>query len=180
MQIVFILKQYPMRHSNKSNFKYAIAVFLIIGTATVLTSCKRAAEKTSEKIIEKSIGDNAIVDIDDEKITIETDEGTFTTDATVDSWPKELPGDVPEFKEGKVISVTTQEMNNAKNWVVIFEDVPQTALQKYKEELESEGFEIKYTTTAGTGGHLAGEKGKLTVMVMVGDGNATVTVGSKQ
>jgi len=169
-----------MGHSNKFNFKCAIAVLLIIGTAIVLTSCKRTAEKTSEKIIEKSIGDDAKVDIDDEKVTIETDEGTFTTDATVHSWPKEVPGDVPEFKGGKVISVTTHEMDDTKNWVVILEDVPQTALQKYKEELETEGFKINYTTTAGTGGHLAAEKGKLAVVVMVGEGNATVTVGSNQ
>jgi hypothetical protein len=169
-----------MRHSNKFNFKCSIAVFLIIGTATVLTSCKRAAEKTSEKIIEKSIGDDAKVDIDDEKVTIETDEGTFATDATVHSWPKELPGDIPEFKYGKVISVTTQEMDDNKNWVVILEDVQQSALQKYKEELETEGFKIQYTTIAGTMGHLAGKKGKLTVIVMVGDYNATVTVGSGQ
>ncbi len=155
-------------------------VLLVFAATTIFNSCKRAAEKNSEKIIEKSIGDDAKVDIDDEKVVIKTDEGTFTTDATVYSWPKEVPGDVPEFKDGKVISVTTQEMNDAKNWVIIFEDVPQTALKKYKEELETEGFKINYTTMVGNGGHLAAEKGKLAVVVMVGDGNATVTLGSNQ
>jgi len=166
-----------MRKYNLIAVKQIGVMLLVFGFTTVFNSCKRAAEKTSEKIIEKSIGDEAKVDIDDEKVVIETDEGTFTTDATIHSWPKELPDDVPEFKEGKVISVTTHEMDDNKNWVVIFEDVPPTALEKYKEELKTEDFKINYTTTAGTGGHLTAEKGKLTVVVMVGEGNATVTVG---
>ena len=167
-----------MRKSNIISVKQLCMVLLAFAITVVFHSCKRAAENTSEKIIEKTIGNEAKVDINDEKLVIETDEGTFTTDATIHSWPKELPNDVPEFKEGKVISVTTHEMDDNKNWVVIFEDVPKTALQKYKEELETEGFKINYTTTAGSGGHLAAEKGKLKVVVMVGEGNATVTVGS--
>ncbi|MBT8185272.1 MAG: hypothetical protein KJN76_10555 [Eudoraea sp.] len=153
---------------------------LILGGITATNSCKRAAEKTSEKIIEKSIGNDANVDIDDEKVVIETDEGTFTTDAKSRSWPKGVPSTIPEFKKGKIISVTTQEMDKATNWMVIFEDVPQAALQEYKEELAENGFKINYMTTAGTGGHLAAEKDKYTVVVMAGDGNATVTVGTDQ
>ena len=71
-------------------------------------------------------------------------------------------------------------MEGDKNRVLIFEEVPQTALKQYKEQLESKGFEIKYTATAGTGGHPTCEKGKLTVMVMVGDGSVTLTIGSQQ
>ncbi|MFX0557039.1 hypothetical protein ACOCEA_09575 [Maribacter sp. CXY002] len=174
------LKQSIMTHSNTFKFKYRLTLFLVMGITTVLFSCKRAAEKTGEKILEKSMGDDAKVAIEDEKIVIETDEGTFTTDATVHSWPKEISSEVPEFTYGKITAVTTQEMEGDKNWVLIFEEVPQTALEQYKEQLENEGFEIKYTATAGTGGHLTCEKGKLTVMAMVGDGSATLTIGSQQ
>lgn len=167
-----------MRHPNKFNFIYFMVLLFAIGATTVFESCKRAAEKTSEKIIEKSIGEDAKVDIDDEKVVIETEEGTFTTDASVNVWPNEIPGEVPEFKKGKVMSVTTQEIDGSKNWVVMFEEVSGTALQEYKEQLENLGFKINYTTTAGTGGHLAAEKDKLAVMLMVGEGNATVTVGT--
>ena len=50
---------------------------------TAMNGCKKAAEKTNEKLIEESIGGDAKVDIDDQKVVIETDEGTFTTDANV-------------------------------------------------------------------------------------------------
>lgn len=174
------LKQEQMKHAKLISFKQAILALLTIAVMGVCNSCKKASEKTTEKIIEKSMGNDAEVDIDDEKVVIKTDEGTFTSDATVKSWPKEIPDDVPEFKEGTVVSFTTQEMDEANNWIVIFEDVPQTALQEYKDILKSKGFNINYTTMAQSGGHLAAEKDKLVVVVMVGDGNASVSVGLKK
>lgn len=169
-----------MKHFYPINLTRVMALFAAISLVTVFTSCKRAAEKTSEKLIEKSIGDDAKVDIDGEKVVIQTDEGTFTTDASIHSWPKEVPEDVPEFDEGKVAGVSTQEMDDTKNWVIIFEDVSEDALEKYKEALKGNGFKINYTTMAGTGGHLAAEKDQLKVMVMAGEGNASVTINSPE
>ena len=166
-----------MKKCNNLYFNFVMMLVCLISLSIVFQSCKRTSEKTSEKIIEKSLGNDAEVDIDDEKVVIKTDEGTFTTDATMNSWPKEAPSEVPEFKYGDVIGVTTQEVDEANNWVVIFENVPANALQEYKETLESEGFKINFTTTAGTGGQLMAEKGKLAVMVMAGEGSATVTIG---
>ncbi|MBT8178293.1 MAG: hypothetical protein KJN96_02590 [Eudoraea sp.] len=171
-----------MKYSKKLNFKYGVLLAVFLGLAIVFESCtcERTAEKTSEKMIEKSLGEDAEVDIDDEKVTIKTEEGTFTADATINSWPDEIPGDVPEFKDGKIMSVSTQEMDDSKNWVVIYEDVSQNALKNYQEELEKAGFKISYTTIVASGGHLAAEKGALAVMLMAGDGNATVTIGTNQ
>ena len=90
-----------MKHFNLINLSRVMALFVAISLVAVTTSCKRAAEKTQEKIIEKAIGDKAKVNLDDEKIVIETEEGTFTADATTQSWPKEIPNEVPEFKNGK-------------------------------------------------------------------------------
>ncbi|WP_299164444.1 hypothetical protein [uncultured Eudoraea sp.] len=167
-----------MKCSNLSHLKSVMLLILSFALLAIFYSCKRAAEKTSEKAIEKSIGDDAEVDIEEDKLTIKTDEGTFTTDATIHSWPKEIPADIPEFIEGKVVSVTTHEIDEANNWVVIFEDVPKEALEKYKEDLKDHDFKINYTTMAGSGGHLTAEKGKLAVVVMVAEGTATVTIGT--
>ena len=177
-----MLKFYPMSYYKKSKFRYVTMLIVFLSAAMVFESCtcKRTAEKTSEKIIEKSMGEDAQVDIDDEKVTIKTEEGTFTADATINSWPDEIPADVPEFKDGKILSVSTQAVDDSKNWVVIYEDVSQNALKNYQEALEDKGFKISYTTIVASGGHLAAEKGELTVMLMAGEGNATVTVGTNQ
>ena len=167
-----------MKYYNLFNVKPILLFFLCFALLTISYSCRRAAEKTSDKVIEESIGNEAKVDIEDEKVTIKTEEGTFTTNTSVSSWPGEIPDDVPEFKNGKVISVTAQETDGDNNWVVIFEEVPEGALEKYKEELENTGFKINYTTMTGSGGYLAALKNKLSVVVMTGEGNATVTIGT--
>lgn len=166
-----------MKHFNPISLTRVMAILITISLVTVSTSCKRAAEKTQEKIIEKAIGDKAKVDLDDEKIVIETEEGTFTADATIQSWPKEIPNEVPEFKNGKIVMVNTQNMEEGKNWVIIFEDVSPNEPAKYKKALESNGFKINFTTTAGTGTHFAAEKDNITVMLMGDEGGASITVG---
>ncbi len=169
-----------MKHFNSIHLKRLMALFFAISLVAVTTSCKRAAEKTQEKIIEKAIGDKAKVDLDDEKIVIETEEGTFTADATIQSWPKEIPNEVPEFKNGKIVMVNTQNMKEGKNWVIIFEDVSPNAAAKYKESLESNGFKINFTTTAGTGTHFAAEKDNITVILMGDEGGASISVGIQE
>ena len=161
-----------MKKLNAIHVKRLLFVILSIFMMTTFYSCKKASEKASEKMIEKSIGDDATVDIDDEKVTIETEEGKFTTDAKAKDWPKEIPKDIPEFKDGKVTAVTNQDVNGSNNWVIIFGDVTDNALE--------EGFTIVFTTTAETGGHMAAEKDNYNVMVMAAEGDATVTVGVKK
>ena len=169
-----------MKKLNTIHTKRVFLLLLSLFVMTAFYSCKKSTEKASEKMIEKSIGDDATVDIDDEKITIETDEGKFSTDAKAKEWPKEIPNDVPKFTKGKVTAVTSQEMGASNNWVIIFGDISENAIEDYKTTLKSEGFTIVFSTTAGTGGHMAAEKGNYNVVVMAADGDATVTVGVKK
>ena len=139
-------------------------------------SCKKTSEKASEQVIEKSIGDDADVNIDKDKVTIKTDEGTFTTDVSDKIWPNDIPTDLPEFKHGTIQSISTQQMDEGSGWMLIFEKVPETALKVYQTELENKGFKIMSTTTYGDSGQLSAEKEKLSLFVMTGGGNATVTI----
>ncbi len=156
--------------------KPLITLFAFLTIFGLNHSCKKAAEKTQEKLIEQSIGDNAEVDIDDEKVVIKTEEGTFTTDATQHDWPSEIPDDIPEFTEGKIVMVNIQEMTDGNNWVVIFEEVSQEAFEDYKKQLEDENFNINFTTKAGRGIHFAAEKDNLVVMLMGDDKGATLSI----
>lgn len=150
-----------------------IAIPMIFG---LNPSCKRAAEKTQEKLIEQSIGDNADVDIDDEKVVIKTDEGTFTTDASQHNWPSEIPDDIPEFTKGNIVMINTQEMPDGNNWVVMFENVPEGSFKAYKKQLENVNFNINFTTEAGSGYHFAAEKDNFIVMLMGDEKGASITI----
>jgi len=162
------------------NFK---AVTLLILTFTLfifINSCKKTSEKATEKMIERSIGNDANVDIEDEKVTIKTDEGTFTTDANANSWPDNISNDIPEFKYGEIISITTQEMEEGNGWMIIFENIPKTTLSDYQTELKNKGFKIANMTTYGTGGMLNAQKDNLIVTIISGDGNATLSISDKK
>jgi len=153
-----------------------VSLLLCIPLIFMSISCKKASEKTSEQIIEKSIGNDADVDIDKDKITIKTDEGTFTTDVSDKIWPNDIPTDLPEFKYGTIQSISTQQMDQGSGWILIFEKVPETALKAYQTELKNKGFKIMSTTTYGDSGQLTAEKEELSLFIMTGGGNATVTI----
>ncbi len=147
---------------------------------TLLSSCKKSAEKAHEKIMETAIGNNANVDMDDEKIVIKTDEGTFTSDATANSWPDAIPNDVPEFKDGKIVNVSTQVVKEGKNWTLLFEEVDDKALNEYEAKLKENGFKVSSITMGGANAHVTGEKGDLFVVIMGGDGMASLSVGTNK
>ena len=156
---------------------YFAITLVLLALMTMFCSCKKSAEKAQEKIMETAIGENTDVDLDDEKIVIKTDEGTFTSDATIKSWPNEIPNDVPEFKDGKVVNVSTQSMDESKNWTVLFEDVPNNALDTYEAALKKNGFKVSTISIGDTKGQITAEKDKLFVVVMGGEGMASLSVG---
>jgi len=169
-----------MKNFNLNIFKQVFILLLAIIVMFVFDSCKKASEKTGEKIIETAIGNNADVDVDDEKIVIKTDEGTFTSDASANSWPDAIPNEVPEFKEGKIVNVSTQFVDNNKNWTLLYEDIPDKALNNYEAKLRKNGFKVSSITMGGTNAHVTGEKGDLIVIVMGGDGMASLSVGTNK
>ncbi len=154
-----------------------VLTLAVLAIMTMFCSCKKSAEKTSEKMIETAIGDNANVDIDDQKLVIETEEGTFTSDASVKSWPSEIPAEVPEFKFGKMANLATQNVKESTNWTFVFEEVPANALNDYKAILEDKGFKVSSVSVPGAGGQVTGEKDNIIVAVMAGEDMATVSVG---
>ena len=152
-------------------------VMLAVAVMFAFNSCKKASEKTGEKLIESAIGHDADVDMDDEKIVIKTDEGTFTSDATANSWPDAIPNDVPEFKDGKIVNVSTRELEESKNWNLLFEEVGDKALNDYEAKLKENGFKVSSITMGGTNSHITAEKDELIVIVMGGEGMASLSVG---
>ncbi len=152
-------------------------LMLAIVVMFVFDSCKKASEKTGEKLIETAIGHDADVEMDDEKIVIKTDEGTFTSDATANSWPDAIPSDVPEFKDGKIVNISTRVAEESKNWNLLFEDVGDKAFNDYEAKLKKNGFKVSSITMGGTNAQITGEKDELIVIVMGGDGMASLSIG---
>jgi hypothetical protein len=151
---------------------------------TVLTiSCQKASEKTGEKLMENALenatGQKADIDLEKGKAVIQTGDGKVEVDSNAKSWPSEIPGDVPEFKFGKVKAVTTSIMDGSKSWNVAFEEVQDGFLDKYEVQLKEKGFETVSMKMGDKGGTISAESDKFSVFLMGGEGNLTVGVTVK-
>jgi len=152
---------------------------------TVFTvSCQKASEKTGEKLMEKALenatGNEADVDLSSGKAVIQTGDGEVEVNSNAKSWPSEIPGEVPEFKFGKVIAVTTSNMDGNKSWNVSFDEVQDGFLDKYEAQLKEKGFETIIMKMGDKGGTISAETDKYSVFLMGGEGNLSIGVTGKK
>ncbi|HEX3010455.1 MAG TPA: hypothetical protein VHQ70_00270 [Syntrophomonadaceae bacterium] len=133
--------------------KLAVLFVITLLTMSVLVSgCGKMAEKASEKAaenaIEKASGGNAKVDLDNKgNVEIKTDEGTLK--AGSNEWPKQLPSDVPRFKDGKITSVVENSANEEGKGIFIgIENAGLDAADKYKNELQNAGWSISSSASS--------------------------------
>lgn len=127
--------------------KMIIGAFMLLMVAT-LVGCgvkekiqKKAGEALTEKVLEGAgAGD---VDIDGDTITFTGEDGAETTFGETE-WPtSDLAKEIPEFKEGKV--VTVMEMNDTL--FVTVEEAPKKDfddyLDKIKENFTQDSYDMK-------------------------------------
>jgi len=164
-------------------FRLTGMILLLLAASALLFSCqnqpKKSAEKRMEEAIEEATGEDADVDLEKGEATIKTEEGEVHVSTKKNKWPDEIPGDVPEFTYGDMLSVTTTDIPEGYGWTITYENVPDDAIEKYDAELKKSGFE---TLVAGMGsrGSISGEKGNVIVGVMSGDGMASVSVAIEE
>lgn len=148
-----------------------------------ISSCKNATEKAAEKILEKSIerstGEIVDIDIENQTTVIETEEGRVEINALQNSWPKDIPSEIPEFNYGKITGVTSTTTDDNKTWTVVFTEVKKDAIDQYNKDLKGKGFKTQTVTMSGLGGTISAETEKMTIAVMIGEGEASVSVQVK-
>jgi len=159
-------------------------LFVLTGLSVLMIglflSCQNAAERAAEKIIEKSIehaeGEEVDINIRDGSAVIETEEGRVEVSTDVKGWPGEIPSVVPKFKEGEVLSLTTNSSDEGEGWTMVFSDVPANAAEKYNKALKSAGFTTQTVMINDEGGSVTAEKENVFVYLMAGDGSASLSV----
>jgi hypothetical protein len=144
-----------------------LAFLVIAGLPACQSAGKKAGEKAMEAAIEKSSGENAEVDIEGEKVTIQGEDYKAEVNAGGSEWPDEIPDDIPEFSYGSIEGTTTTETDDMRGWGINFRDVPSDAVDKYESALKSRGFKT-VKVTMDEGGTVGGEKGNFSVSVISG------------
>lgn len=161
-------------------FKQFTLIGIISLGSVLLFSCKNMAEKTAEKMIEKSIelssGENVDIDIEEGTAVIETKDGRVEVNTSANKWPDDIPSDVPEFKHGKINAVSTNSSDEGNGWTLVISDVPADAIDEYNTLLKSEGFETQTLTYGDAGGSVTAEKDKVVIALMASEGSASLSV----
>lgn len=169
----------------KKNAVYPIiaAVSLLLLSVFSTFSCKQAAEKQQERALEKAIeqsGDqNANVDIEKDKITIESDEGKMMIKTGEEKWPSNVPADIPELKVGTIIGTMVGESDQGNSWTIRYQGVEMDELEQYGTRLKNAGFKTTKIKSS-KGGMVSGEKGNLGVVFTVSPEVSVLVVSQMQ
>lgn len=165
---------------SKSVGLFAIALIVCLMFFSCRSGSKKAGEKVMENAIENATGEDAKVDLNKDKIVIESGGNRTEVNGQATSWPKEIPDEIPEFKHGRVEAVTTSTMDGTHVWTVAFKEVPDDFLENYEAQLKEKGFETTIIKSGDKVGSIMAETKKYSVFLMGGEGTVSISVSVKK
>lgn len=160
---------------------------LLLSTAFSLLNCGNSStpkEKTTDAAtveIARKAADLEELSVDEEgkKVSFSKDNQTYAFDGAQDTWPADIPADVPPVKNLKIAGTATNSGPDAESWTVIMEGADAKFLDDYKKKLDKAGFKTAMFTMDG-GGSVSGEKGKLVVSAILSDTQLILSVQQKK
>ncbi len=157
-----------------------IFLALLALSATISSCQKKVGDVLVEKAIEQSTGKKVDINSGGNNITIQSEGQKIEIQGNTSGvWPADMPADVPKFSWGKIKAVTRAETPEGKNWSVVCENVSGNIVKDFESQLKSKGFKnvsTIVTSGEGAGGVVSGEKEKLKVVLMTGNGSASLSV----
>ncbi|NTV05597.1 MAG: hypothetical protein HGA59_03700 [Chlorobiaceae bacterium] len=156
-------------------------IFLALLSLSITTSScqKKIEEVIVEKAFEQSTGKKVDIKAGGKNITVESDGQKIQIQGNSGVWPADIPADVPMFSYGTIKGVTRFESREGKSWSVVCENVSGNIVKNYESKLKKNGFETVstiVTSDKGEEGSVSGTKEKMNVMLMIGNGSASLSV----
>ncbi len=150
------------------NKQITIILAVLLALSLIMGGCGKVAEKAIEKTIESESGGKVDMNLKEGTTEITTDQGSIKIGATYD-WPAAIPSDVPEFKYGTVTGVMESATETGTSYTVTFEEIAADSFEKYRSDLEDNGWTMQYTQQMGTGWSLNAIKDNNSVSAVMGD-----------
>ena len=156
--------------------KKILLVGVIILLAVTLSGCKNTAEKTAESIIESSTGGEVEVDIDNESMIININDGSLVVGEGV-GLPSTFPDDVYVI-DGEIISSMTIDNNSTYQVQIDTTESYTDAVAMYDEKLQADGWSIISTLEISDGADIMAEKDDryTTVSIATSEGITVVII----
>ena len=130
--------------SSNSGLKIVIIVIVVlvvigvIGSLVAGWAIKRFSEKATESIISAGTGADVDINSKDGSVNVESEDGSLSLGGK--TWPKDMPSDVPEFKEGEIATASAVKSGEGQSWSVDVSEVTKAEYDAYKSALTSKGF----------------------------------------
>ncbi len=155
-----------------------LSVFLV-AVMFVLSGC---GEKAAEKAIETSTGEQADVDIDNDTVSVNTNEGSMQVGEEVDL-PDDFPSDVYVI-DGTITSALQVNENQGYSVSVTTDESVSNVMDEYEAQLADDGWTISGTMNFGTSATVVAEKGNRSVSVSASEdedeNNTLVVISTSQ
>jgi len=130
--------------SSNSGMKIVIIVIVVlvvigvIGSLVAGWAIKKFSENAAESIISAGTGADVDINSKDGSVNAESEDGSLSLGGKI--WPKDMPSDVPEFKDGKIAAVSAVKSGEGQSWSVDVSEVTKAEYDAYKNALTSAGF----------------------------------------
>jgi len=158
---------------------FLITLCLLLTMSISACGKKTITEKAIEKTIEESMGGQANVNLDDESVTIETEEGMMQVGSNT-----ELPADWPEdiyIIDGNITSASSHA-NGIFNVSIETDQSTSDVQAKYEEELKKAGWTMTMTFVVEGNVMLGAKKDDRSVSITIGDdeGKTSIVIGTSK
>ena len=151
---------------------------VVLMAALMVVGCgKKAAERAVERSIEAGSGGDAKVNITDNSMTIQTDEGTMKIASGGDAkLPDSFPADILVYKGASL--QTVMEVPQGFNLMLKTPDAADKVLEAYKSSMTSQGWTQEMAMDMGAQKMIAFKKDNRTVNIVLTpeDGATQVTL----
>ena len=113
---------------------------------------------------------------ENESVSYELDDTTVDVETGDEEWPSDIPSDIPEFEYGDAETVAKVENEYAIAWTIVYENISENAFEKYKQDLEDEGFTNVSSFESSTGWLITVMKEPFTVVATYDKEEGTVGI----
>lgn len=144
--------------------KFLILSIILVAIGFLFSGCtKKVAEKTTEKIIEKNVGSEANVDLNNDQLTIETEQGVYQAGEQV-SLPYGFPDDVYVI-DGNIVAAMAMTEEQGYSVSVVTNKSVSEVKSEYEEKLKAADWNINLRMDYGESATLSATKANRTVSV---------------
>ncbi len=152
-------------------FKKTKLVIVVLFFTLFLSGCgtESLTEKQIEKDLEKSLGGNSEVDLNNGAINLQTAEGSLQVGGEI-NLPDGFPSDV-YILDGKILSAMQNFGANGYQVIVSTNKSIAEAQTLYNEKIKKDGWNIQNTMNLGTSFIVSAVKDTRTLSVSIGDGD---------